>query len=588
MVEVSDSLNAPAVRGVPPVSFEAHVELLELFLANRAAIVGKIQDVLNAQRMPLHYLQDRDQLARRFDACFFTLPGMGTDRARLRGQLEQAHWARGFKPRAMPDMPNDLVDPAEMMARAFHLWTATRWPGGNGRLRFARALFNLALVRQLTLLSMRAWDGGPDRAGARLAEAQRVLDAVWRDNPADQPVLARDVRWLVPVAMSPVTDDLAPYFEVAEEIDAIAASDDRLQILDASVRMHGGHLRSYLHFAVLQNGVPLADPGLTLLTRKTNALDFSLLIHALVPLLDAYERAVHDGDVDRRLRLADGICQGLSSDPELLVNRVDLLGAYTMVEHLFTATDQDGHAAYTRLGQRHVRLLDDYAARIGRLARPLHDDCLRFRPVAGTYSPYGVLYGYSSNLLEHIVFKAVQRDDVTRFSLEDAFTVGGADKLEWVSSWRDLPHVDRELQQMYAYPQRLAEQLFERVEHALRTRAENGAGARTGRLFVLSVDDSEAASQAPAIPELPTRYVGSSDRELVAAGRAEACDQQPLLNARLEGHFAVSYETPGGWVAITKDFVTDVLGAGRDVKIAGLPRLAADRLRLMCPGLVAR
>lgn len=588
MVEVSDSLNAPAAGATPHVSFHGHVELLELFLANRETIVARIQESLNAQRMPLHYLQDRDQLARRFEDCFFALPGIGSERARLKGQLEQAHWARGFKPRAMPDMPNDLVHPAEMMARAFHLWTATRWPGSNGRLRFARALFNLSLVRHLTLLSMRSWDDGPEHAGARLAEAQRVLDAVWRGNPADQPVLARDVRWLIPVAMSPVTDDLAPYFEVAEEIDAIAANDDRLEILDASVRMHGGHLRSYLHFAVMQNGVPLGDAGLTLLTRKTNALDFSLLIHALVPLLDAYERAVESGDAERRLRLADAICQGLSSDPELLVNRVDLLGAYTMVEHLFTTTDKDGHAAYTPLGQRHVRLLDDYAARIGRIAQPLHDDCGRFKPVAGAYSPYGVLYGYSSNLLEHIVFKAVQRDDVTRFSLEDAFTDGGADKLNWVSSWRDLPHVGRELKQLYAYPQRLAEELFERVEHALRIRAENAASAPTGRLFVVAVDDSEGDAHAAAIPELPTRYVGASDRELVAAGRAEACDQQPLLNARLEGHFAVSYETSGGWVAITKDFVTDVLGAGRDAKIVGLPNLAAERLRLMCRGLVAR
>jgi len=50
----------------------------------------------------------------------------------------------------------------------------------------------------------------------------------------------------------------------------------------------------------------------------------------------------------------------------------------------------------------------------------------------------------------------------------------------------------------------------------------------------------------------------------------------------------VSYETPGGWVAVSKDFLTEVLGAGRDAKLVGLPRAAAERLRLMCAGLVAR
>jgi hypothetical protein len=48
----------------------------------------------------------------------------------------------------------------------------------------------------------------------------------------------------------------------------------------------------------------------------------------------------------------------------------------------------------------------------------------------------------------------------------------------------------------------------------------------------------------------------------------------------------LSYQTPGGWVAITKDILTEVLGAGRDVKIVGLPSVAAEVLKLMCPTLV--
>jgi hypothetical protein len=157
-----------------------------------------------------------------------------------------------------------------------------------------------------------------------------------------------------------------------------------------------------------------------------------------------------------------------------------------------------------------------------------------------------------------------------------------------------LPHVDPEVAKLYAYPQRFAEQVFERVEHALRRRAAEGASereasaaARTGRVFILAGDDLEADSKAAAIPDLPARYIRSSDTQLVAAQKADAHDPVLLASERLEGHFVLSYATSGGWVAFTKDFLTEVLGAGRDVKIGGLPSVAVERLRLMCRDLVA-
>src|SRR5262249_15530735 len=160
------------------------------------------------------------------------------------------------------------------------------------------------------------------RAGAQLAQIQRLLDRLWSGAPPDQPVFVRDARWLIPVAQSPATDDLAPYFEVADEISAAFAEDDRLEIQMAVVRMAGGHLRSYLHYYITQKAVPLDDGRLVQITRKANALDYSLLIRGLVPLLEAYERAVQSGDAQKRLDLADAICQGVSPDPELFVNRV--------------------------------------------------------------------------------------------------------------------------------------------------------------------------------------------------------------------------------------------------------------------------
>ena len=579
--------------------FEAHVELLELFLARRDEVVGRIQELLNAQRKPVEYLRDRRLLARHFEDSFYTLRGITPGQARLRGRLEEAHWSRGFRPRDIPGMHNDLVDPAEMMRRAFHLWQQTRWPGRSGRDHYARTLFNLFMVRQLALLGMRTWDAdaspaaaagsgdaGASGASERLAQIQRVLDRLWSGAPADQPVFVRDARWLIPVAQSPATDDLAPYFEVADEIAAAFAEDDRLEIQKAVVRMAGGHLRSYLHYYITQKGVPLDDSRLVQITRKANALDYSLLIRGLVPLLAAYERAVRAGDAQKRLDLADAIYQGISPDPELFINRIELLGAYSMVEHLFTTTDSQSHAVYTPMGERHVRMLAEYEALIGRVAHALNTDCERFKPADGGYSPLGAIYGFSSNLLEHIALKSVDRDAVTRFGLEDVFRAGGADKLEWVNGWRKLPHVDPQVAKLYAYPQEFAEQIFARVELALKMRA-TGDPARTGRLFVLPENDGGADSKAAAIPDLPMRYVQSSDKEIVAAGKAEACDEAQILKERVEGFFVVSYETAGGWVAITKDLLTEVLSAGRDAKIAGLPGLPIDRLRLMCRDLVS-
>jgi hypothetical protein len=569
------------------VPFAAHVEVLRLFLARRDEIVDRIQALLNAQRMSSQYLQDGALLSHHFEDCLFAL---APDQSALRGQLKAAHWANGFKPCAMPGMHNDLVDPGEMMVRGFHLWQQTRWPGRNGRGRYAHTLFNSYLLRCLELLSMRLWDAGAGSPGARLAQIQDLLDQLWRGSAADQPVFVRDARWLIPLAQSPTTDELAAYFEVAEHIARTLAEADRIEIGKASVRMAGGHLRSQLRHYILKKGVSLAENSLVLRARSSNALDIALSIQALVPLLRAYELATQRGDADDRIGLADAICQGISADPELLVNRVDLLGPYSMIEHLFIATDHDGCIGYTPVGLRHVQFLEEYETLIRRLSKPLHDDCLQFRPLEGAYSPYGVIYGFSSNLTEHMALKTLQPDAATPFSLEDVFADGDADKLAWVSGWRKLPHVDPEVQRLFDYPQQFAEDIFDRIEHALRSAvADAGANTvvQTGRLFILCAEHPEAASKAEQIPELPVRYVAASDPQFVTEHKAHPCDQGRLLHDRQEGMFLVSYETPGGWVAISKDLLTDILGAGRDVKVSGLPRVAAAVLRLMCPDLIA-
>src|SRR5262249_66397 len=143
----------------------------------------------------------------------------------------------------------------------------------------------------------------PDPVEDRLSQVQGLLDQLWRITPANQPVLVRDARWLIPVALSPTTDELAGYFEVAEQIPEIPSEEDRIEIHKAGVRMAGGHLRSQLRHVSMQKGVPLDESSLVLKTRKSNALDIALLIQGLVPLLEAYEHASHSGDHQKRLEL---------------------------------------------------------------------------------------------------------------------------------------------------------------------------------------------------------------------------------------------------------------------------------------------
>jgi hypothetical protein len=579
----------PAARLVGPVPFQAHVELLQLFLAHREPIVERIQGELNAQRKPIQYLQDVGALYRHFEDCFFTLPEIPRDRASLRRQLEEAHWASGFKPRAAPGLHNDIVDPAEMMSRAFRLWQHTRWPGHEGRVRYGQTLFNLYLLRRLMLLCMRVWDAGSQNAGDRLARIQAALDELWRTSPADQPVLVRDARWLFPLAQSPTTDELWAYFTVAEQIAESLSEEDRVEIHNAGVRMAGGHLRSQLRHVATQKGVSFEDTSVILSTRTSNALDLATLIQGLVPLLEAYEHAIQSGDRHKRLESASAICQGISPDPELFLNRLDLLAPYSMIEHLFITTDPDGNVSYTRTGRRHLRLLEEYETRIGRMSKALHDDCSQFRPVDGTYSPYGVLYGFSSNLLEHMALKTLTAEAVPRFSLEDVFADGGADKRAWVSGWRRLPHIKPEVAKLFEYPQKFAEDMFTRIERALRQRVadrEVNPAVQTGRLFVLPADDAPVDSETSPIADLAPHYFRSSDPHVVAAQKVDAWDESRLLHSRNEGEFLVSFRTAGGWLAITKDVLTLILGAGRDVKIVGLPRVAAHALKLMCPDLV--
>ncbi len=567
--------------------FAAQADLLQLFIRRRADIVERIEQLLNCQKKPIDYQQNQSLLSRQFKDCCFTLSGLTQTQTGLRDQLELAHWASGFKPRANPG--NDIIDPAALMVRGFHMWQQTRWPGQKGRIRFAQTLLNVYLLRCVTLLLMRLWDDAVTDARNKLGQVQSLLDALWHSSPTDQPVLVRDVRWLFPVAMSPTTNDLSGYFRITQLIDDTLPPADRIEIHKASVQAGSGHLRAQLRHLAVQQGVQMDAHELVLLTRVSNALDVALLMQGLVTLLRAYEQAIAGSDGQQRLSLAAAICEGLSPDPELFIKRLDLLGPYTMIEHLFIATDKEGNTAYTSMGMRHLQLLQEYKGLIGRLANSLHDDCPHSRPVAEAYSPYGLLYGFASNILELTAFKTLQLDAETRFTMEDAFAAGAADKRAWVNGWRTLPHIKPEVVQQFEYPAQFAADMHARIEQQLQQRVAAGdsnSSVPTGKLYLLQANDPQVAGMLPHICELPVHYIHASDPALVAARMAESKELQDILFCRLEGEYVVSYRTEQGCVGITKDMLTEVVGAGKDARLAGLPQEAVDVLRLMCPELV--
>ena len=558
-------------------SFAECCTLLHSFIVRRTEIIERLEALANGQKLTPDFQSDLHWLSQGVKDCFITLPRLAPGQALLCDQLAEARTRQGLRPRNNPG--NEIIEPGSLLLRAFHLWRQTRWPGQRGRVRLAHLLFNAFILRYLALLTLRLWDDEAGSASEKLASAQAVLDALWQSSPPELPRLVRSVHWLLPVAMSPTTDALHGYFEVSAQIADTLPAVDQLEIQRASVVTGAGHLRSQLRHLAAREGAAVNAPHLVLLTRVSNALDVSLLMEGLVMLLAAYERSLEGGDTAARLSLASAICQGLSPDPQLYVNRLDLLGPYTMIEHLFISTTAEGEARYTAMGERHLRLLGEYKQLITRLAPALLDDCRQFQPSPEGYSPYGVLFGFASNLLELMALKAVQLDAETRFCMEDAFTDGNRDKRLWVSGWRNLPHIKPEIVQQFDYPEDFAQAMHAQVQQALQQRVEGAQpDNRVGRVLF----------SAPAsVDRLPLRYIVASDPALIAEAKAEAKAEADLLYCRLEGEFVVSYQSGEHWVGIFKDFLTELTGEGKDVCIEGLPASAQSVLRLMCPELVA-
>jgi hypothetical protein len=571
-------------------TFADHVAFLGQLLERRQEVVARIErQLLNVRDKDTARRRDRSYFERTFDTCVFGLPGLPPERTRLKGQLAARHLADGFEPVAGEDQFVNELDPLELIPRAYEYWTRHRWPGTSGRLSYARNLFAVFMLRQLDRLSLRIWDEGDDAASERLRDIQRLLDRL--NEPAGSTVFVRDAAWLIHIAQGPLTKHLKPYLTIADRIAASFPESRRLGLHKAGARLAGGHLRSQLRYRVWQTGRPADDPENLAFTRNSNALDGSLLVRDLVPLLRAYQTACLEPDAEERLDLADAILQGLSADPELYLVRLDLLTPYVMIEDLFTERDEEG-VRDTAMGHVQRRVITEYAGLIGRLAEPLRQDAEIFDPARGAYSPQGITYGFCADMLSNMAQDVLLAHPSLGLSLEDMFVSRGAldHKLARAKGWEALPrragereHFDHSAEVAADSHARLLAALAARALYPMRPNASARASAR---LWVVTESASTEVVSSERVPDgaVPVEeYCVTSDLTRTSSGAAVFYTRDQLMVDRKEARFLASAESHDEWFAISKAVLTLFTAQGTDTVARGVPTAVVDVLRLTCP-----
>ena len=566
------------------ISFRDHLSLLTFFLDRRPRIVDDIEKrLLNVQGKALLRSPTREDVERMIAACFFETAGIPRALSALNGQLAAAHAGDGFEP-VMLDQRSHQLEPVDLLYRAYDHWGHRRWPGRNGRLAFADALFCSFLLQQLEHLSLRVWDAGNACAGDRLHEIQSLLDVL--NTPSGSNVFIRDARWLIQTAQGALTRNLQPYFNTAERISSSFSDSDRLEIHKAGAKLAGGHLRSQLRYRAAERGLAADDPNVLAITRNSNAMDAALLIADLIPLLDEYRLAVRVNDGLRRRAVADGILQGVSADPELFIARLELLGPSTAIEDVFLEQREGSPRQFTSVGSAHVDRLARYRALIADLAKPLDEDAATLIDSAVDYSPFGIVYGFCDDIVANMAMDCLMSQSSFGLCLEDMFVAGEASgsRTARARGWQRLPARDGE-RDRFEHSLEWAAEVIGRTRSALRELAGREPPP-TGRLFVI------AESATATMPNLPVGIVSAqehcvtSDLRRALAGSETAFPKSQILLDRKEGRFLASVAVDGKWFAVSKTLLTACLRQGKDAFIANVPEAAIEILKLTCPDLI--
>jgi hypothetical protein len=322
-------------------------------------------------------------------------------------------------------------------------------------------------------------------------------------------------------------------------------------------------------------------------------MDAALLMRDLVSLLETYQTACLGEDSDARLRLVDGIIQGLSADPELFVTRLDLLGPCTVIEDLFVEPGSDGIVRATGMGIVHSQLLERYGQLIRATATRLREDAASLDPGRNPYSPLGMAYGFCADLLSNMALTTLLEQTAGGPSLEDIFVTHGEPerRLACARVWERLP-TGRGARERLEYSADWARLVFQRTIDALELRAQstapNASKRPAARLFVVRRGQTAGASGS----DLPDGIVPAqehcltSDVNRALSNGTTAFPKSQILTDRNEGRLLASAEIEGKWFAVSKTILTQVTGRGFDALIVDVPAPVIEVLKVTCPGLV--
>ncbi len=590
--------SSPAIQ----FSFSAHVSLLDQFLTRRSEIVEKIEEsLLNVRGKETERIRNRAHFDRLLNDCFFNLPALPPELRRLKGQLTAMHLADGFEPIQLDKFSIEF-DPLDLIIRAYEYWGTHRWPGRSGRLAWAHVIYSVFLLRRFENLSLRVWDEGNARAADHLDQLQALLD---RLNASDaeggkRAVLVRDVRWLIQTAQGALTKHLEPYFRIAEHISASFTDSARLGIHAAGAKLAGGHLRSQVRYRASETGRSIDDRENLAIARNSNSMDTALLLRDLVALLKEYEKtaAAPDEALDREARLApaDAILQGISSDIELFLTRLDVLAPATMIEDLFIERAENGQARFTSLGRKHLNYLGEYRDLIARLASRLKEDAEVLAPQPEVYSPYGISYGFAADLLSNLALDKLisPSSSWADLTFEDTFASRNSleAKLARAKALAALPKRPGEQDHFYHSAQ-FAEEIVARLIAGLEARAirglhGNASSDRDARIYVTAQAEpiARSSSAVPAGTVSANEYCFMSNPNRTSSEGKTPLPVAQILLDRNEGRYLASAECDGEWFAVSKFILTLFICQGADALLSGVPPKITELLLLTCPGLV--
>jgi hypothetical protein len=232
---------------------------------------------------------------------------------------------------------------------------------------------------------------------------------------------------------------------------------------------------------------------------------------------------------------------------------------------------------------------------IARTADSLKEDARLIDPAQAAYSPLGLVYGFSADILSNMVLNTLRSSPSSGgadLSLEDLFISRGQleHKRAQAQEWQCLPKVEGE-PDAFEHSTEWAEQMFARMLTALEARAgrpskPNASGCPQARLYVVPRGVAIDSLPDGILPDgivLAQEHCLTSDFARARETGATGLPRSRLSTDRAEGRFLASIDAEGVWFGVSKVPLTLFTSQGKDAVITDVPAAVIDVLRLMCP-----